>query len=81
MWPLVPELLAEMIEEVSLLVAQRVRSEPREVTRPGLKEAQAKHTKSNLGLHAKEGGGFKAVGLQGMLSLARLKGGQVNPSA
>jgi len=69
-WGLTHELLAQLIEEVSVLAADRRRKEPRTIPRPGHDE----QTGRQVGLHTTSSGGVEAVGLQGMLELASFKG-------
>ena len=67
--------MAQLIEEVSVLAADRRRKEPRSIPRPG-REAETQVVKT--GLHATATGGMQAVGLQGMLALAKQHQGQVS---
>lgn len=68
-WGLTEELTAQLIEEVSVLAADRRRKEPRSVPRPWeKKDAKPKP------LDVSEDGAVHAHGYQGMLAAAQMRG-------
>lgn len=73
-WELTHELLAQLIEEVSVLAADQRRKEPRSIPRPSAPNESSQKPAANTGLHSTGDGGMKAVGLDGMLGLARMAG-------
>jgi hypothetical protein len=68
MWGVTEELLAQLIEEVSVLTADRRRKEPREVPRPG------PAAEPEMGLTGSVETGYTARGLEGFLGAALATG-------
>lgn len=66
-WGPLEELLAQVVEEVSVLVAERRRKEPRTIPRPW----EAKKKKAGL---VRDGDSVTATGLGGMLAAAQMRG-------
>lgn len=64
------ELLAQLVEEVSVLVADKRRKEPRTLTRPWEKGKQRR----DVGLVRTGDGGVKATGLDAMLTATQMRG-------
>ncbi len=69
-WGTTDELLAQLVEEVSVLVADRRRKEPRTIPRPW----EAKKSGPVAGVVVSEDGGMVATGLSGMLSATQRRG-------
>lgn len=74
-WGWVEELLAQVIEEVSVLAADRRRKEPKKVKRPFLTSDE-----SSGGLAENASGGLTAQGHDAMLAMFRAKVGRALPA-
>lgn len=72
MWGATEELLAQVIEEVSVLAAGMQREKPRQVLRPH--EMRRQDDKAAPGVVVHENGAVTATGLQGMLAMSRMAG-------
>lgn len=48
-WGVLEELIAQVVEEVSVLAAERRRPEPRKIPRPGVEKAEAKQRAATHG--------------------------------
>lgn len=66
-WGVLEELMAQLVEEVSVLVADRRRKDPRTIERPWEKR------KDKTGL-TKNGDAVKATGHNAMLAAAQMRG-------
>lgn len=69
-WGTTEELLAQMVEEVSVLVADKRRKEPRSLPRPWEKKKPARQ----LGLTTNEAGGIQATGVAAVLTATQMRG-------
>lgn len=68
-WGATEELLAQVVEEVSVLVADKRRKDPRTLPRPWEKKKPVK-----AGLVTTAEGGMRAVGLSAMLTATQTRG-------
>lgn len=77
MWGVSEELLAQLIEEVSVLASDRRREEPLTIPRPGSagKATEAATSAPATGLTGSKESGFQARGLEGFLQMTEVMGG------